>query len=93
MNRKKLRKLKRRLTALRRRVGNIRSRELVGLAQSLGRKRDPRGKEPTYVSEWLRDAKPISIPNHPGSLSRFVAGNILDQFEQDLFQFEEMIDE
>jgi len=89
--RKRLQRLKRLLAELRHRSGNIRSRELVSLARALGRVLYDRGKEPTYVSTLLPNSRPISIPNHPGALNRFTAGNILDQLEQDIFSLEDML--
>jgi len=92
MDRKKIYRLEGRISKLRKKVGNIYSRELENLACSLGRTRDKRGKEPTYISTELSDARPVSIPNHPGSLNKFTAGNILDQFEQDLVMLKEKVD-
>ena len=92
MNRKKLKKIRNRLDKLRQKVSNIRPRELISLAGCLGRKPFPRGKEPTYVSEMLNDKNPISIPNHPGALSKYTAGNILDQLEEDLERLEELLE-
>ncbi|MBI5565663.1 MAG: hypothetical protein HY870_12285 [Chloroflexi bacterium] len=91
MNKKKLRKLKKQLARLRSRVANLRSQELVRFAEQLGRTRSVRGKEPNYVSEDLPYSRPISIPNHPGSLNKYTAGNILDSFEEDIIAFEESL--
>jgi hypothetical protein len=91
MNKQKLGKLKRRLNQLRGRRGNIRSRELVKLAQALGRKRSKRGDEPTYVSVRLPYSLPISIPDHPKGMNPYVAGNILDALEKDILELEEML--
>jgi hypothetical protein len=92
MTRKKLQRLKQRLAMLRQRPANIRSAELQSLARALGRVRNTsRGKEPTFVSRLLPNSRPISIPDHPGSLKRFTAGNILDALEQDIFALEEML--
>lgn len=93
MDTRKLRRLKKSLSHLRGRVANIRSDELVKFAQALGRERSKRGKEPTYVSKLLPHSRPISIPNHPGSLAKFTAGNILDAFEQDILAIEESLAE
>ena len=91
MNKKKLKKLKKRLQELRLKPNNIRSAELVRLAKSLGRRLFERGKEPTYVSDELPKSLPISIPNHPGTLFKNTAINILDQLEQDIFEIENNI--
>jgi hypothetical protein len=92
MDEVKLKRLKRKLEGMRQRVANLRSRELIGLAEALGRTRSNRGKEPTYVSSLLPNSKPISIPDHPGSLNKYTAGNILDSLEQDIFNLEELLD-
>lgn len=89
MNAKKLQKIKKRLAALRSKPNNIRSAELVRLARSLERTIFDRGKEPTYVSTLLPASRPISIPNHPGTLAKGTALNILDQLDQDIFEIEE----
>lgn len=91
MDIKKIRRLKKQVSRLRNRIANIRSQELVRLAQQLGRGQSERGKEPTYISELLPHSRPISIPNHPGSLKKFTAGNILDALERDILELEEML--
>lgn len=93
MNKKKLKKAKQTLAALRARPNNIRSTELQRLAKSLGRRLFDRGHEPNYLSDLLPKSRPISIPNHPGAMARFTAENILDQLEQDIFDLEELIEE
>jgi hypothetical protein len=91
MSRRKLRKLRQRLQALRMRVGNIESRELEKLARALGRKRAERGKEPTFISTLLPQSRPLSIPHHSATLKIGTASNILDQLEKDLDDLEELI--
>jgi hypothetical protein len=91
MDKKKIRKLWQRLRTYRSRVANLRSQELVSFAIALGRERSSRGKEPTFVSRLLPYSRPITIPNHPGSLKKFTAGSILDAFEQDLLTLEERL--
>lgn len=88
----KLKRLKRKLASLRTAVCNLRSRQIVRFAESLGRKRDNRGSEPTYINEMLPGSRPLTIPNHPGALNKFTAGNILDQLEQDISMLEELSD-
>lgn len=89
MDRKKLKKIKKSIKDLRLKSNNIRSNELIKLAKSLGRRLFNRGHEPNYLSDLLPRSRPISIPNHPGSMARFTAENILDQLEQDVFELEE----
>jgi hypothetical protein len=94
MSKKKLQRLKRQLATLRQRIGNIKSSELQRLAQALGRHHDThRGKEPTFVSRLLPHSRPISIPNHPGSLKKYTAGNILDKLEEDIAALEDLLSE
>lgn len=94
MNQRKIRRLKRRLSELRGRLANLRSQELMRLARALGRERySQRGKEPTCISTLLPQSRPISIPDHPGTLKKGTANNILDAFEQDLIALEEMMDD
>jgi transposase len=92
MDKKRLKRLRRLLDSLRTKPANIRRRELVSLAKKLGRRRFDRGKEPTYVSDPFPDARPVTIPSHPGALKRFTASNILDQLEGDLSRWEEALD-
>lgn len=92
MDKIKLNRLKRKIDKMRQHPANIRAQELISVAEALGRKISNRGKEPTYVSVLLPSSTPISIPNHPGSLNRFTAGSILDAFEQDIFNLEEIVD-
>ena len=89
MDKRKLSRLRKRIQDLRARLGNIKSRELESLARALGRKRDDRGKEPTFISELLPQSRPLSIPHYAKTLKRGTAGNILDQLEKDLDAFEE----
>lgn len=91
VNKRKLQKIKKKLQNLRLGPNNIRSGELVSLAKSLERKLFDRGKEPTYVSVLLPKSRPISIPNHPGTMAKGTALNILDQLERDIFEIEESI--
>ncbi|HEX9989277.1 MAG TPA: hypothetical protein VGE45_12465 [Chloroflexia bacterium] len=93
MNKNKISKLKKQLVRLRNGSASIKSDDLQRFAKQLGRVRSSRGKEPTYVSELLPYSAPISIPDHSGTLKRFTAENILDAFEQDIFAFEEELEQ
>lgn len=88
MDSKRLNTLKRRHAALRNRA-DITRRTLVSLANSLGRKPSPRGKEPTYVSEFFA-LRPLAIPSHR-TIKEFTAKSILDQLEEDISQWEEYL--
>ena len=91
MNKKKLKKLRTRLGDLRARPRSIKSSELIRLARSLGRKRFNRGKEPTFINELLPKSRPLSIPNHPGTLKIGTAMNILDELEKDIDDHEALL--
>jgi len=86
----KIRRLRSRIEALRRR-GGIKAAELEALAEKLGRRRAKRGSEPTWVSDVFPDLRPVSIPNHPGDLNRYTAKSILDGLEADLDRHEELL--
>jgi hypothetical protein len=91
MNRK-IARLRRSLEELRRR-GGVRAEELERLASALGRRRHPRGKEPTWVSTVLPHSRPLSIPRHSGDLNRFTVRTILDQLEADIDALDALEDE
>jgi len=91
MNRRKLRKLRQWLQALRTHPGNIESKELESLARALGRKPARRGKEPTFISTVLPQNRPLSIPHHSTTLKKGTASNILDQLEKDLDDLEALL--
>jgi hypothetical protein len=91
MNRK-IARLRRRLEKLRRR-GGVGAEELERLASAVGRRRHPRGREPTWVSTVLPNARPLSIPRHSGDLNRFTVRTILDRLEADIDALETLEDE
>lgn len=80
MPQKQLRRLERRLTALR--GGPRKARELERLAKTLGRKRAKRGKEPTWISVPFPELPPVSIPHHSRDVKRGTAEEILSQLER-----------
>jgi len=88
MDSKKLNTLKRRHVALRN-GADITRRALVSLAKSLGRRLAPRGKHPIYVNEFFR-LNPLPIPSHR-IIPEYTAKSILDQLEEDIFQWEEYL--
>lgn len=79
------------LEQYRKSIRNVRSSQLESMAESLGRRRDKRGKEPTYVSDLLPTSRPITIPSHPGTLAFGTARSILDRFEEDIFELEDQL--
>ena len=86
----RLKKIKQRLNELRKNAHNLQPNDLIRLARALGRKRFKRGKEPTYISPI--SVRPLSIPYHSTALKQGTARNILDQLEQDIYQYEELLD-
>jgi hypothetical protein len=87
MTPKKLQRFRGRIAELRR-AKAVKSRDMVRLAEAIGRTLSNRGKEPTYIHEELISRRPISIPNHP-TLSIGVKNNILDDLDGDLDAYEE----
>jgi hypothetical protein len=85
MDKKKLKKISREIRSLRAGSANVRRRQLVSVAKKLGRVKDNRGKEPTFISTVFPNLRPITIPSHPGALKRFTVESILDQLEEDVF--------
>ncbi len=61
----------------------------ISIAKQLGRRKENRGKEPTYTRE--RDpalSPPLSIPNHPGDLKIGTARSIIDALLSDVDDWE-----
>lgn len=91
MNRRKLNKIKQKVGGFRAR-GGIKSTELESLAKRLGRVKRDRGKEPNWVSDQFLSLRPLSIPHHgSGDLNRNTARAILDQLEEDIEKWEEVL--
>lgn len=81
----RIRELRRRIQRLRPGIANIKPRELVALAEAVGRSPRKGGKEPTYVMDGR---PPLQIPQHGSSkrssVAKYTAKNILDHLEEDL---------
>jgi hypothetical protein len=93
MTKNKLAKLRRELKQLRDGKYSLKLSDLTGFAGKLGRTRDTsRGKEPTYVSLYFPELRPLSIPGHK-SVNAFTANAILDALEVDLNKLEAWVDE
>ena len=93
MTPKKLRNIKEKIAAYRKKASNLRHRDLERIALALGRKRVKRGKEPTYESTLL-ETTVVTIPDHgTKTVSPGVAKNVLDVFEEDVFWLEEQLEE
>lgn len=90
MTRKRIQKLRQELDQLRAQRSSLGRRELEGFAKKLGRQRRPKGRgEPQWVSKITPSARPVSIPGHK-SINAYTASAILDCFENDLDQLEEL---
>lgn len=87
MSPRNLSKVRRDIERLRRK-GGVKGRELEAIAKALGKERDPRGKEPTWVNKEWSEQRPLSIPSHPRDLNKYTAKAILDRLEQDLDEME-----
>ena len=92
MNQKKLNRIRKDHASLYRKIGSIRERDLVQMARRLGRRRVKRGHEPTYISEAFPEARPITIPSHPGNMPIGTARNILNDLDGDIFLWQEYLD-
>jgi hypothetical protein len=93
MTKKKLAKLRRELKQLRDAKYSLKLSDLTGFAKKLGRKENSsRGKEPTYVSIYFPELRPLSIPGHT-KVNPFTANSILDSLEADLDRLETWLDE
>lgn len=90
MNIRRLRRCEQRLARLRKSVPN--SRQLEAFAKTLGRKHVKRGKEPTWVSMEFPNLRPIAIPHHSSNPNKFTADSILDQLEEDIIRYKEMLE-
>jgi hypothetical protein len=88
VNPKSLRKVKQRLQEMLRSPSGRKPDEMISLAKQLGRSKDKRGKEPTYVRE--RDpalSPPLSIPNH-GEFKSGTARSIINALLSDVDDWE-----
>ncbi len=91
MNKNKIKKLRRELQSIYDGAANVKLDALRNIAKQIGRVRADQGNEPTYISIYLPDSKPLSIPGHT-KLNKFTVRSIMDILEQDLDAIEEMID-
>jgi hypothetical protein len=95
MNPRKLAKVGRTLAKLRKGAPN--RGQLESLAISLGRKRckgsASRGKEPTYESTVFPHLRHLTIPDHSRDPGKGLAQSILDQLEEDVWEYRRRFEE
>jgi predicted RNA binding protein YcfA (HicA-like mRNA interferase family) len=90
MNRKKLNKVKRLLDQAR--LGQRKAKDLEQLAKMVGRKKDNRGKHPTWVHDDL-PVYPLSIPHHSGrDLPLGTKNSILDILDEDVVAWDQKLE-
>jgi hypothetical protein len=93
MNKKKLAKLRRELKQLRDAKYSLKLSDLTRFAGKVGRKENTsRGKEPTYISVFFPELRPLSIPGNK-KVNPFTANSILDTLEADLIRLETWVQE
>lgn len=90
MTPKALAQIKRELFQMRKSPQGRKARDLVSIAQRVGRIRDNRGKEPTYVRAVNPAlSPPLSIPDHGArDLKTGTAKNIIDMLLDDVSEWE-----
>jgi hypothetical protein len=90
MNEKTLKKIKNELLSLQKSPHGLKADVLISIAKKLGRTKDNRGKEPTYVRGFDPSlSPPLSIPSH-GSKDMKVgtAKNIINMLLDDVSEWE-----
>lgn len=94
MKRDTLKRLKRELGQLRRNFAPIDGNVLEGYASAVGRQKENRGKEPTWVRKMDPHlSPPLSIPNHSKDIKAGTARSIIDQLLADIDEWEQFIDQ
>lgn len=89
MNLATLSKIRRQLQEMRRSPQNRTRTDFEAIAKQLGRKKDNRGKEPTYVREIDPAlSPPLSIPGHSGEMKVGTARSIIDALLNDVDDWE-----
>jgi hypothetical protein len=92
INKGRLEELRQEIAALRARPHNIKSKELISLAKSLGRVKAKRGKHLIYVSTLMPTRNPLVIPGHR-TLKSGTAGQIMDELSADIDGIAVLLDE
>ncbi len=94
MKKDTLKRLRRELKQLRFNFAPMDSNVLEKYASAVGRQKDNRGKEPTWVRKVDPHlSPPLSIPNHSKDIKAGTARSIIDQLLADIDEWEQFIDQ
>jgi hypothetical protein len=89
MSPKSLQKIRKKLQEMYKSPQNRKSSDFISIASQLGRVRDNRGKEPTYVrSHNPALSPPLSIPNHSREMKPGTARSIIEALLNDVDEWE-----
>ncbi len=94
MKKDTLKRLRKELRQLRSNFAPLDSNVLEGFASAVGRQKENRGKEPTWVRKMDPHlSPPLSIPNHSKDIKARTARSIIDQLLADLDEWEQFFDQ
>jgi hypothetical protein len=85
----KLRKIRAELENIQASPKGVKFKELISIAEKLGRSKSNRGKEPTYVRKDAPElSPPLSIPKHPGDMKAGTVLSIVETLLSDVDEWE-----
>jgi len=94
MNVAALKRLRVELKQLRSNFAPVNSNVLERYASAVGRQKENRGKEPTWVRKLDPHlSPPLSVPNHSKDVKAGTARSIIDQLMADIDEWEQFIDQ
>ncbi len=94
MNAAALKRLRAELKQLRSNFAPVNSNVLERYASAVGRQKENRGKEPTWVRKFDPHlSPPLSVPNHSKDVKAGTARSIIDQLLADIDEWEQFIDQ
>ena len=94
MNAAALKCLRAELKQLRSNFAPVNSNVLERYASAVGRQKENRGKEPTWVRKLDPHlSPPLSVPNHSKDVKAGTARSIIDQLLADIDEWEQFIDQ
>lgn len=89
-----LKRLRAELKQLRSNFAPVNSNVLERYASAVGRQKENRGKEPTWVRKLDPHlSPPLSVPNHSKDVKAGTARSIIDQLLADIDEWEQFIDQ